>query len=138
MKALHPVLRPVHKANKKAKACGFALSGEPACEQPSAQPVSDATLADIRKSLEVLPTCSSQAVNTAMRAHLDTPSEANRALLDGWERCGRRDYQRAEPVKFRTIVKEVCSPLGLACLWRYARGYLDEAEATVKATQRRD
>lgn len=76
--------------------------------------------------------CSPQA-DSAIRQYLDSPAEADRWLLDGWEKCGRNDRGRTVRVELTDIGKKTVTPLGVACLVRYCRGWLDEAEARVAA-----
>lgn len=138
MKVPLPVLRPVKKAKQSVTTSFSLTSDELNSVQSCERAVNEKLLADIRTSLTTLPTCSSRVINTAVHQHLTAPTTDNAMLLDGWEKCGRGDFQRKMPVKFRHIEKEVFTALGIACLIRYARGYLDEAEAAVAKVQRRD
>lgn len=138
MKAATPVLSPVNKAKKHRTPTKKAGSDAPKSEQPSEQPVDEKLLADIRASLTTLPTCSTQVINTRVHDYLTNPCTNDKHMLDAWERCGRGDFRRRQPVKFRHVEREVLSALGIACLIRYARGYLDEAEAAVVVPHVRD
>lgn len=138
MKAATPVLSPVNKARKRRSSSKQPTSGGPDGAQPGAQPVDEKLLTDIRASLTTLPTCSAQVVNTRVHEYLTSPTTDDKHMLDAWERCGRNDYKRRQPVKFRHVEREVLSALGIACLIRYARGYLDEAEAAVVVPHSRD
>lgn len=133
-----PVLSPVNKARKRRSSSKQPTSGGPDGAQPCEQPVDEKLLADIRASLTTLPTCSSQVINTRVHDYLTQPSTNDRHMLDAWELCGRGDFRRRQPVKFRHVEREVLSALGIACLIRYARGYLDEAEAAVVVPHVRD
>ena len=138
MKDTIPVLYPVQTVNKRTRAAKTKACDAAAGAQLSEQVVNESLLVSIRKELTTLPTCSSQVINRQVHEHLTEPTTDNARMLDAWERCGRADFRRQLPVKFRNVIKETFSALGIACLVRYARGYLDEAEAATAAIHRRD
>lgn len=138
MKGTIPVLYPVQTVKKHARPSKKATSARANGEQHCEQAVNEGLLVTIRKELTTLPTCSSQVINSQVHMHLTQPTPDNARMLDAWEHCGRADFKRQLPVKFRHVVKETFSSLGIACLVRYARGYLDEAEAATAAIHRRD
>lgn len=119
----------MYKAKKRIKRVLVAPSDAQKCEQACAQPVPEKLLAQIRAQLTTLPTCSSQDINTRVGEYLTHASGNDLYMLDAWEKCGRADFKRGLPVKFQNVCREVLTALGIACLIRYARGYLDEAEA---------
>jgi hypothetical protein len=54
-------------------------------------------------------------------------------MLDAWERVGREDFKRQAAPRFHLAATKTMTPLGLACLMRYARGFDDEAQARAVA-----
>lgn len=61
--------------------------------------------------------------------YLHAPAGTDIYLLDAWERVGRKDAARSSRVSFTRTTASTMTPLGLACLVRYARGFADERDA---------
>jgi len=137
---VHPVLlRGEEKSNNSATPAIAAPSkrskGGTTCEQPARE----AAAHTIRMQLASLFTGCSLLDSAAVQRHLDSPSDADRILLDAWAKCGRGDRSRTLTLQLTPIAKKTMTPLGLACLVRYARAWLDaheEAEA-LRAAQLR-
>lgn len=99
--------------------------------------VNNKALVHIREQLDGLLAGCSPDVRTQIGYYLDTPAESDRWLLDAWEKCGRSDQGRSLDIKLTETARSSLTALGLACLVRYCRGWLDEAEARVAALQSR-
>lgn len=61
--------------------------------------------------------------------HLERPTQSDAMMLDAWERVGRQDAGRGQRAGYRNTIGKSMTPLGIACLIRYARGYQDQLEA---------
>lgn len=70
--------------------------------------------------------------NDTIHQYLESPAEEDRWLLDGWAKCGRNDHGRSIRVELSEIGRNTVSPFGVACLVRYCRGWIDEAESRVE------
>lgn len=128
MKVPSPVLGPVNKANKSVNPSTAATSKNGSSEQPCGLGEGSRELLAVRKQLEQLLTTYSPAANPDIHRYLENPPEADRILLDAWAKCGRNDRQRSIDLRLTDVARSTMSPLGIACLIRYARGWVDEAE----------
>ena len=72
-----------------------------------------------------------QAIMASVEAHLKSPSPSDVMMLDAWERVGRQDAHRGQRVSYKHSAAQTMTPLGLACLARYARGFEDENAAVL-------
>lgn len=129
MELLSPVLRPVDKtknvANPAAAATSAKTPGKQLCEQT---PLQRRVIA-IREDIERLFTGCLPPIDEAIHRWLTEAQGADRALLDAWTTLGARDCRRGQEVRISNTAKNTLTPLGLACLVCYSRGYLDELEA---------
>jgi hypothetical protein len=131
----HPVsvLRAVDNTNKSASAAKADACVEHLKSITSEYGVLNKALMRTREQLEDLFTGCSPENDATIRQYLDSPKEVDRWLLDGWEKCGRNDRGRTVRVELSEVGRKTMTPLGIACLVRYCRGWIDEAETKVEA-----
>jgi hypothetical protein len=125
----NPVLSPMDKANNSA--CGVSADAytKRMLGIGSKQDVDKAALTLIRNQLTQLSTDCSPQFRQQLEHYLEGPSATDEALLDAWAKCGRNDRSRCVNLRLTEVARNTISPLGMACLIRYARAWLDEAEA---------
>jgi len=121
------LLRPVKNAKHAAKASKKATCKRKTSEQRYEQLVHKNSPTGYSHLARIIFTATDPVVLRYVHRHLDAPSQGDRMLLDAWERVGRQDAIRAHPCDYKTATLRTYTPLGLACLIRYARGYEDEA-----------
>lgn len=64
-----------------------------------------------------------------VHSYLDDADPDDQMFLDAWEKCGRGDAHTGMRVELRRAARQTLTPLGIACLVRYARGLEDELAA---------
>lgn len=135
MKLLSPVLRPVNKARKSASSTAKRTCVKPAGQQPGEQAVAEKLLVELRVQLQSLSIDCDPVTSRLLTGYLEAPAGPDKAFLDKWEECGRRDARLHLPVSLKNTAKATFTPFGLACLVRYSRGYLDELESMTAGLQ---
>jgi hypothetical protein len=139
MKKPSPVLlRSVNnaKASRSNAAAGTSRrrSKGTTCEQPVSNRADSAytpTVPDLFAGIDPV-------VARVAHNYVDNATGADRALLDAWDKIGRADAQRrVQPYFTRTVVNTL-TPLGLACLHCYWRGYEDERQAQAVAAAKEE
>jgi hypothetical protein len=123
------LLRPVDKANNSINTAAATPCMVPETTIPCARVVDNQRLVHIRVDVNNLLAGYDPVILRDVHRHLDTPAADDRIFLDAWERCGRNDWHHGQRVGFKQAAKSTLTALGIACLVRYARGYVDEAEA---------
>ena len=128
MKGTSPVL--LKAVNKAASAVSIDTSDSCAartCEQLSALLRDESTQVVVDPLIASLfPDCH-PLVAQVVHSYLVTPAPTDRAMLDAWERVGREDARRSPRPRATPRASNTFTPLGLACLIRYQRGFEDEA-----------
>jgi len=107
-------------------------SGEQLCEQRSVE----SRIRLIRKQLDGLFTGYSPAFGSRVNEILQHSPPTDQAMLDAWSRIGHGDAVRSPRIDLLRANESTMSPLGVACLISYARGYLDELETMQSIAQR--
>jgi hypothetical protein len=69
--------------------------------------------------------------NRLIHQYLNKPSTADQMMLDAWAKCGRNDQERTVDLRIGDTARRTMTPLGLACLIRYARAWIDAAENAI-------
>lgn len=128
-----PVLRPVNAGNNSEapRAAGVypTLRGEEVWDQLGrGKCIAETRVAIVR----LLADCSPAFASDVSR-HLHSPTPRDETLLDGWSRCGRADSERSPRMDLRRASVSAMTPLGVACLVRYARAWVDASEARLMA-----
>lgn len=88
----------------------------------------------LREDIDRLLTALTPEVHDAVSTHLQEPAQKDAMLLDAWERAGRRDRGRTPSLSIKCAKQGAFTALGIACLVRYASGWLDE-ELTISVAQ---
>jgi len=126
---VHPVLlRGMEKSNNLITPAAAPPSTPNDGGTTGEQPARDNDAHTIRTQLAEIFTGCSQLDAAALHRHLADPTDAVRPLLDAWAKCGRGDRSRTLKLQLTPIAKRTMTPLGLACLVRYARAWLDAHE----------
>lgn len=127
-----PVLRRANKASKRTTTAHAEVKPTLYGEELGEDPVHSMRVADVHKQLAKLHAACSPDIYAAVRRYLDAPEPAIGRLLDAWEKCGRHDRQRSPLFNIGDEARRTMTPLGFACLIRYAQAWLDEFEASPK------
>lgn len=139
MKKISPVLRPVHKARKSAKSHIARPSARRKRRNCGEEGVNKPRVRSYCPTEGELFAACDPLIDQLVRHYLDAPPAQWAGFLDAWEQCGRRDFRSGQAVNVKQTARNTMTPLGLACLIRYARGYEDELQALAarsKATER--
>ena len=107
----------------------------PKCEQVGEQDRIGSRIRLINKQLAGLFTGYSPAFGDRVNEILQHSPPTDQAMLDAWARIGHGDAIRSPRIDLIHANESSVSPLGVACLISYARGYLDELE-TIQASTR--
>lgn len=134
-KSIHPVsvLRSVDKTSKSVTLATAAAKAAAGMAITTPNGVDNPELVRIRVELNNLFTGCTPLDHKAIHEYLSNPSESDRMMLDAWARCGRNDRQRTVSLRLTEVARKTVTPMGLACLVRYARAWIDEAEARAGA-----
>jgi len=127
-----PVLRSVNNAHNVITAAAATTSPVPSCAQLCEKTGISQRLRVIRKQLEGLFSGYSPAFGDAVHEILGKTESNTQAMLQAWRRIGHNDAFRNPRVDLLRANESTMSPMGVACLISYARGYLDCLE-TVEA-----
>jgi hypothetical protein len=143
MKTGTPVLSPVNKANNELISTNAETYHTSRWELIGEQPVNIPNAQVVHKVLTELQTGHSPEFSRQVEEYL-TATEGNDAhLIQAWSRIGHEDWKRQPSASLSAAARTTMTPLGIACLVAYARGYEDEdqahkvAEAKQKADQSR-
>lgn len=82
----------------------------------------------MQKDIDRLLTGCDPVVYRFVHRHLNTPTPADQQMLDAWARCGAADAGRSFRLELNDTARRTLSPLGIACLVAYARGWVSRAE----------
>jgi hypothetical protein len=105
-----------------------------ACEQP----VDNTAASTYRPTVPELFAGIDPVVAQVVHNYLDHATPADRALLDAWNKIGRADAHRRQVSYFTRTTVSSLTPLGLACLFEYWRGYEDEKQAQAVAAAKEE
>lgn len=128
-----PVLGPVNKAKHARSKPTAGTSDGSGTRATCEQPVSKTRVRYYSPSSTEILTAIDPVVLRVVHQYLDSPPDKDRMFLDAWERCGRNDAHHGCRVLCSSQARNTMTPLGLACLVRYARGFEDERQAIVAA-----
>lgn len=129
-----PVLRCVNMSNNSAKPLASTTSPVPSGEQNGELNGITGRIRVVRRQLDGLFTGYSPAFGARVNEILDHSPPTDVAMLEAWSRIGHGDAARGPRIDLIRANEATMSPLGVACLINYARGYLDELEAVQAAT----
>lgn len=129
-----PVLGLVNNATNVVTAAGITTSQVQMCVQLGVQSGISARVRLVRKQLDGLFTGYSPAFGDKVHEILGRTEGNDAAMLDAWSRIGHKDAQRSPRIDLLRANESTMSPVGVACLISYARGYLDELETIQAAT----
>lgn len=126
-----PVLSPVDSVSNPENT--FFPTGKEAfpSQAEREQEVRRLRIVSVNKVLASLLAGLSPADHQLVHNYLEHPSAAASAMLDAWARCGRGDGARQPSIDMTRTAKATLTPLGVACLVRYARAWVDAAEASL-------
>lgn len=130
---MNPVLSPANKANNRVTTAKATPSKRRASVQLCEQAVHKATLAVIHSRLGQLYTACSPAFSARVHEYLNAASPTDRMMLDAWSNIGHQDAKRSPRVDILRTNEQTMTPLGVACLISYARGWIDEQDARTAA-----
>jgi len=127
------LLRSVNKADNSTSAVPASTCIDALLLASGEYQVHYKAVIHVREQLDGLFAGCSPAIRIVIGQYLDTPREEDRWLLDAWEKCGRHDLGRSLKLDLTSTARSTLTALGVACLIRYCRGWLDEAEARTEA-----
>ena len=130
---LNPVLRGVNSVNNSGNTFFPTEKRALPTEAEREQEVKRLRIASVGKVIHTLLTGLPQETHRIVHGYLESPKEADRLILDAWARCGSADLTRHPSIDLTSTARASLTPLGLACLVRYARAWIDAAEASLKA-----
>lgn len=119
----------MNKPKKSVRSSGAPRSANRARPTTCAQPVNISTTLRYTPSVPVLLGGIDPVVHQVVHRILSSPSDSDRILLDAWEKIGRRDLRAHRKPYVSDTLARTMSPLGIACIVRYAQGFEDEAQA---------
>ena len=125
----------MNKSNKSASPHAASTNGESKGEQRGESGGISHRLRVIRRQLEGLCSGYSPAFGNRVQELLQHSPPTDQAMLDAWTRIGHGDAARSPRIDLIHANESSVSPLGVACLVSYARGYLDELEQLQAAAQ---
>jgi len=123
-------------SNNSASPSVPTTSKESSSEQLCEQRCVEVRIRLIRKQLEGLFTGYSPDFGSRVNKILQHSPPTDQATLDAWIRIGHGDAVRSPRIDLIRANESTMSPLGVACLISYARGYLDELETIQAVAQR--
>lgn len=123
----------MNKSDNSVKHAKAAPLSEPPLGTTPPDAVNNTALRELRDATNNLLAACDPVVLIHVKHYLETPAEPDRWLLDAWEKIGRRDAGRRTSVDLRAAAARTLTPLGIACLVRYARAWSDELEAQLWA-----
>jgi len=121
-----------NSASPSAPTTNKKSSGEQLCEQGCVE----YRIRLIRKQLDGLFSGYSPDFGTRVNQILQHSQTTDQTMLDGWSKVGHGDAVRSPRIDLIRANESTMSPLGVACLISYARGYLDELETMQSVAQR--
>lgn len=130
------VLRPVNKANNAKKRGRREVLTLRHSEKLCEPQVNTSEQLRVKEDIDKLLTGLDPEINRLVHRHLNDPAPETRRLCDAWTKLGHQDRKREPRLQLKDAVKRTLTPVGIACLVSYARGWLDED--SFHATQRRD
>jgi len=136
MKRKPVVLRKVHKAEKAANIATAAHKARCKLSLTCEQAVDNTRARKYPPSIPELFTAVDPLVLRVVRGYLEEPSAGDAMMLDAWERVGRLDAARNPRFEITANHLRSMTPLGIACLVRYARGFEDERQALTSSALR--
>lgn len=124
------------KSKKSVRQSEFDCCQQGDGVQPCEKPVNNPPSAGLFTLSEGLLAGCDPVILPVVHTYLDDPDPDTLMFLDAWERCGRGDAATGMRVELNRTARQTLTPLGIACLVRYARGLEDELQArAVRAEQ---
>jgi hypothetical protein len=125
-----PLLRAVNETNNSATAAAATPCPVQNSVQQCEQAAKKSSREVVLQSLTRLSTGCSQAFQARVHEYLTAAKQSDQMMLDAWTRIGHQDCLRSPRVDLLKTNEQTMSPLGVACLISYARGWLDEIDRT--------